>query len=89
MTHWPRKTAFALMACVLVLSGCATWAQFQRDTVDWAYPHAAGESLSQTPEDHYQMAARISAHDARALVEDLDIFFLTDRPTRLTRWHGR
>jgi hypothetical protein len=82
------------MACIgvvgaLALSGCATWANWQRSTVGWNYPHAAGETLTERGQDHYQTISRISAHDCRALVEDLDLLFLTERPTRLTRWHDR
>jgi hypothetical protein len=35
------------------------------------------------------MAATVAEHDARALIEDLDLLFMTDRPSRLSRWHDR
>ena len=73
----------------LCLSGCATWAATQRATVRLNYPHATGETLTDSPQDHYHAIARYSASDARALVDDLDLLFMTDRPTRLTRWHTR
>ena len=78
-----------LVLSVVFISGCATWAAWQEKTVRWYYPHATGEGLGLSPDDHARMASSISAHDARALVDDLDVFFMTDRPTRLTRWHDR
>jgi hypothetical protein len=70
-----------------MVAGCASWADTQRATVSLNYPHASGESLTQSSDEHYRQVSRVSAHDSRALMDDLDVFFLTDRPTRLTRWH--
>lgn len=55
----------------------------------WMYPHAGSETLGQTSDEHRQQVSSILEQDRRALNEDLDILFMTDRPTRLTRWHGR
>jgi len=55
----------------------------------WMYPHADSESLGQTPEEHRQQVLGSVEQDRRALTEDLDLWYLTDRPTRLSRWHGR
>ncbi len=87
-----RLVRCIVCVCVLLtltLSGCATWARWQRATVGLNYPHATGEMLTQRGQDHYQAVSRIAAHDARALVEDVDLLFLTERTTRLTRWHDR
>ena len=73
----------------LVLSGCASWAATQRAAVRFNYPHSSGETLGQSPHEHYHAATRVSAIDTRAIVEDLDLLFMTDRPTRLTRCHDR
>lgn len=89
MIRLARFTACACLLAVLALSGCGTWAKVQRKTVIWNYPHATGETFAQSPHEHYQWVSDMSAHDSRALVEDLDLLFLTDRPTRLTHWHGR
>jgi len=47
------------------------------------------ETLGETGDEHRERVSTIADQDARALVEDLDLLFMTDRPTRLTRWHGR
>ncbi len=89
MTRLVRCAVLACLLATLVLSGCMPWAKVQRATVGLNYPHTGGETLAQSPYEHYQRVSAMSAHDARALVEDLDLLFLTERPTRLTRWHGR
>ncbi|HEY3243588.1 MAG TPA: hypothetical protein VGM03_09575 [Phycisphaerae bacterium] len=55
----------------------------------WCLGSLAGCTLTQTPHEHSRQIKAVAAQDARALVEDLDIFCLTDRPTRLSRWHSR
>ena len=55
----------------------------------WMYPHAGTETLGETPDEHHQRVVSSLEQDRRALNEDLDLLFMTDRPTRLTRWHGR
>ncbi|MGB2986543.1 MAG: hypothetical protein WBE26_11750 [Phycisphaerae bacterium] len=89
MVRLARCVLMACVASVLVLSGCAAWAGTQRATVVLNYPHAMGESLTQSTHERYHTIASIAAHDTRALVDDLDVLFQTDRPTRLTRWHDR
>ncbi len=87
-----RRTAGSMVALVLgvmTLSGCAAWSGAQRATVLYNYPHAGGEAMTLTSEEHQHRVSEISARDSRALVEDLELLFLTDRPTRLTRWHSR
>jgi hypothetical protein len=74
---------------LLILSGCASFTRAPRSTVIWNYPHATEATLTQSPQEHYQAASNVAHRDARGLIEDLDVFFLTDRPTRLTRWHDR
>jgi hypothetical protein len=89
MANSARYTAVCCVAVALLLSGCATWSATQRATVDLNYPHAKGELLGQSAEAHYHVVRGVSARDTHALVDDLDLLFLTDRPTRLTRWHDR
>ncbi len=74
------------VAC-LWLSGCATSIGADERPLLWRYPHAASETFTQTPEGHYEFVSRVRAHDARALVEDLDLVFMTERNSRLSRWH--
>ena len=74
---------------LLFLSGCAAFTRAPRSTVLWLYPHATEATLTKSPHEHFQSVSNVAALDARALVEDLDLLFMTDRPTRLTRWHDR
>jgi hypothetical protein len=74
---------------LLVLTGCMAYTRAPRATVLWHYPHATEANLTQSPHEHYQAISNIAEQDARGLIEDLDLLFQTDRPTRLTRWHSR
>lgn len=47
------------------------------------------ETLAESPDEHFHRADMILDRDRRALAEDLDLLFMTDRPTRLSKWHGR
>ena len=76
-------------AALVALSGCQGYARKQEAMVGVFNPHSRGETLGETPEEHYQRVSRYSALDSRGLVEDLDILFMTDRGTRLTRWHEK
>ena len=89
MTRFVRCAVILCVLSGLALTGCATWAEAQQKAVRWNYPHAASETMTQSGQDHAQAISRYAAHDARALVEDLDLLFQTERSTRLTRWHDR
>ena len=89
MARFSRCLLVALVLLALALPGCAAWAKIQNASVDLNYPHARGETLAQLPPERYHKVSRVTARDVRAIVEDLDLLFLTDRPTRLTRWHDR
>lgn len=89
MVRFGRCLVLFCAFAVIGLSGCAVWSAGQRASVGLNYPHASGENMSLSSYDHYHDVSRISAQDARALVDDLDLLFLTERPTRLTRWHTR
>jgi hypothetical protein len=67
-----------------VLTGC-----MGRSGVWINDPHAGTETLGETSAEHRERVSTVADQDARALAEDLDLLFMTDRPTRLTRWHGR
>ena len=56
---------------------------------DWMYPHREMETMGETGDEHEHRVHRALEQDRRALAEDLDVLFMTDRPTRLTRWHSR
>lgn len=84
-----RQGLNRLAVCGLLLIasglGCASSASSHM----WIYSHKDQENLALSAEDHHHAVARIIEIDRRGLIEDLDYFFMTDRPTRLTRWHSR
>lgn len=67
-------------------TGCASREKMQ---APWWLPHARMETLHETPDEHSYNAFRVLELDSRALAEDIDLLFQTDRPSRLTRWHDR
>ncbi len=73
---------------VLILAGCAANRASQSKMV-WLYPHAGGATLTQSSREHRQAISIVSDRDSHALIEDLGLLFMTDRPTRLTRWQTR
>ena len=74
----------AVMLLARLSSGCAV-----KDKAPWWLPHANSETLAESGEDHGERVRRSAKIDQAALNEDLDIWFQTDRPTRLTRWHSK
>lgn len=78
---------------MIVAAAMTAWAGVgcgnPRSTVSLYYPNARQETFTKAPHEHYQNVSNIAAHDQKALAEDLDLLFLTDRPSRLTRWHDR
>ncbi|MFQ5589742.1 MAG: hypothetical protein ACE5HE_01135 [Phycisphaerae bacterium] len=84
MARFVRWSVAAFAVLVLMDSGCAPQATVMLD-----YPHASRATLTQSPHEHYRRVSNIAVHDRQALIEDLDILFLTDRPGRLTRWHDQ
>lgn len=89
MSCFARFMMAACLLTTLVLSGCASYGGVHEGASAWAYPHARAATLAESPDDHYHRVAHILAVDRRALAEDLDLFFMTNRPTRLTRWQSR
>ena len=67
------------------LSGCAT----SGPSGMWQYPHARMATTGETPEEHYHRIRRTLIHQNRTLADDLDLLFMTEYETRLTRWHAR
>ena len=79
-----RKTGCMLVVTALTslgLAGCAS-----KTATNIYYPHSTFANMTQSPHEHYQSVSSIAAQDRRALIDDLDIFFMTGRPTRLSRW---
>lgn len=80
-----------LSACalgLLGLAGCAAASGGAHES-SWRQGVARGATLSETPDEHAHRLRVIRNRDRRALAEDLDLLFMNDRPTRLTRWHDR
>ncbi len=82
-----RIARFGLLVLVLAAAGMAGCTS--RVSQLWVHAHRHAENLGQTSEEHNQSVIQIADHDRRALIDDLDLVFMTDRTTRLTRWHSR
>jgi len=82
-----RFSLLAVTATALATSGCSFFARNDRPTA-WGYPHASMETLSETSREHYERVSSIIAADRRALAEDLDLLYQTERHGRLSRFHG-
>lgn len=89
MTRFARRMLAVGLLTTFVLSGCASSPGVHEVSSAWMYPHARARTLAEPGDDHYHRIARILAVDKRALAEDLDLLFMTERSTRLTRWHDR
>jgi len=74
----------ALLVVSTAVVGCTS-----RASQLWVQAHRYGETLGQTSEEHNHAVIEVVDQDRRALVDDLDLLFMTDRTTRLTRWHSR
>lgn len=76
--------AFGMTTAMVLASGCS-----DRSKLMWKYPHAEMATSNESSEEHYQRVSTVDRTDRRALADDLDTFFMTDRPTRLSKWHSR
>jgi hypothetical protein len=45
--------------------------------------------MTESGKDHRHRVRQVMLNDERSLVEDLDVFFMTERPSRLNRWHSK
>lgn len=69
---------------VILATGCS-----QATRTRLHYPYSEQVTTGETSAEHYARVLRSASHDRRLLADDLDLFFMTDRPTRLTRWQGK
>lgn len=44
------------------------------------------ETLNMSKSEHQHLYERDVYHDVRTLPDDIDLLFMLDRPTRLSRW---
>lgn len=85
-----RVKKCCLIACLPVLvaiAGCAASAHEMSTAM--LYPHATMQTGGEAPDDHYHRVAQNVGLDARLLADDLDLLFMTERSTRLSRWQSR
>jgi len=74
---------------IVTLIALATCTGCMGKSASWAYPHSRLETGADTPDEHQERVARVLERDRRTMGDDLDLLFQTDRPTRLSKWHGR
>lgn len=87
MARFARCMMAACLVATFLLSGCTFWASVREAPSAWFYPHS--RTLAEAPDEHRQRIARLLAIDKRAMAEDVDLLFMTERSTRLSRWHDR
>lgn len=86
-----RALRCLVIACLLApmaIAGCAMNSPHNVSSA-WLYPHATMQTAGEAPDDHHYRVARILSLDRCLLADDLDLLFMTDRSTRLSRWHSR
>jgi len=83
---------------IVMLSGALLWTATGCGTIPssnayWEYrlqKLATQDTNSvQSAADRMHTLRQVADQDARGLVDDLDWVFMTDRPSRLSRWHNR
>jgi len=82
-----RKFVAAMSLCLVACfagAGCSP-----ARTVNNFYPQARWETFGQEAKDHRHSLIQITAQDRMSLTEDLDLIFMTDRSSRLSRWHSK
>lgn len=84
-----RCSLFVGCLASLTATGCASTSGVHERQPGFLILHARMESTSESSENHQQRIARILGVDRRLLADDLDLFYQTERSTRLSRWHGR
>ena len=81
-----RRFLFGTMALGLFVT---SWGCTSTKGQSWPYVHERTETLTETPAEHQHRVHTVANRDAKAIAEDLDILFMTDRPSRLNRWQDR
>ena len=83
-----RRTGVLIIVMCLAISsfglGCSS-----PTARKFYYPHSEMATAGLSSDEHHHRVMQMADLDRRALTEDLDLLFLTDRPTRLTRWQSR
>jgi len=84
MSQFGRFGIAALAMAALSAAGCHA-----RSSVPFLYPHATQPTRTLAPHEHYRNVSNVAEQDQFLLIDDLDLVFLTDRPTRLSKWRSR
>jgi len=74
---------------LLVFGGCATGDQPSKSRTYFYNPFASQATMTKDSEEHYRQVAQSAHRDSRAIIEDLDLLFMTERSSRLNRWHDQ
>lgn len=89
----PSAVCFAvLLACAFVVTGCnvgRSAARMSQASKWFMFSQNLGPTPTQSVSEHMHDMSAIFDHDAKLLIYDMDMFYQTDRPTRLSRWHSR
>ena len=84
--------AACLLACLIVTAGCnlgRTAAGVGNAGKVIMMAQGLGPTLTQSTGDHMHTISAVIDRDMRAIFDDIDMIYMTDRPRRLTRWHDR
>ncbi len=81
-----RKIACSISLCGILIAGAGCMSS---DGVHNFYPHANSDTFTLSGKDHHHKVLQVIRNDELSLVEDLDLFFMTERASRLNRWHSK
>jgi len=90
------KSVVTRLLVMVALSGCVAGCTVGRATHTVAdagkvfmVSQDLGPTLTQSSGEHMHVITAVIDRDARAFFHDLDMLYMTERPTRLTPWHDR
>lgn len=78
-----------LIGAAMFMSGCTAGrnvAHIANAGKLLAMSQEPGPTLTQTTGDHLHTIGTVIDYDRRAIFNDLDLLFQTERPSRLSRW---
>jgi len=87
-----KRLACGLVGLTLLsaVTGCAL-IPTERNYWDYRFQKAATQNTDsvQSAADRMHVHRRVAEQDARAFVDDWDMVWMKERPSRLSRWHNR
>jgi hypothetical protein len=84
-----RSVGLIAVATAVLGTACGKTPEERKKWTVWRYPNARMETFAESKDDHEEKVFRVWEADRHGLAEDLDLFFQTDRNSRLTKWHDR